>query len=147
MIYPSDLVIYGVGTPPYSVRGLTQTKALIAQAAAGIRRTINGDLEDVTASQFRKYATSITCTDQQAPALEGVWPGAQVSVDCVFELALNEYEYESRGVLRAVVAGSLRHANGFVFYRPHLVCRVMNYNTGTPEYAASVAWQLDLEEI
>jgi len=37
--------------PPYSARGLTQTLTPIA-AAANMRRTINGELLDLSAGQF-----------------------------------------------------------------------------------------------
>jgi hypothetical protein len=136
------LVLQPIGVPPYSARGLTQTFQPIAAAAAQ-KRTVNGKLVDVSAPQMRKYHTQITCTDQNAPALDGVFPGMEVQVDCVFELS-----YPDGGTAqREAVPGSLREADGFWFYRPRLTCQVTAFNTSTDEWGASVNWQLDLEEV
>ena len=80
-----DLVIAGIGLPPASIRGVTQTLVPIG-AAAQLMRTVNGTLIDVSAAAFRKYASTIRCSDQAPPALDGIWPGAPVTVDCVAEL-------------------------------------------------------------
>src|SRR5690606_28153613 len=110
----TDLQLWGIGVTPYSARGLTMTMAPIAQAGNS-RRTINGALIDITPSQFKKFKLTITCTDQQAPALDGIWAGKEVTVDCTQELAYSEY---APGPSRQVVPGSEREANGFRFYRP-----------------------------
>ena len=138
------LVLSGIGIPPYSARGLTQTLAPIA-AAASLRRTVNGALVDLSASQFRKYASTITCTDQQAPALDGIWPGAVVVVDCVAELAYALDLVSTAGPEREVVAS--REEGDWVFYRPRLTMRVTGFEVSRDEWGAAVGWKLDLEEV
>ena len=80
------LVLSGIGVPDYSARGLTQTLEPI-DGSASLRRTINGALKDLSFAQFRKYKSTISCQDQEPPAVDGVWPGHVVTVDCVAELS------------------------------------------------------------
>lgn len=137
------LVISGPGLTPYSARGLTQTLEYI-EAAVKLRRTINGTLLDVSSLQFRKYLSTVNCTDQNAPAIEGLRPGLLVTVDCVVELS---YKTEGGGPSRTVVPGSERTEGAFTFYRPRLQMRVKSISTSTDEWAAIVQWSLDLEEV
>ena len=136
------LVISGNGVPTFASRGLTQTLDPIA-ASSVLRRTVNGGLIDLSPPQMRKYKSTITCTDINGPALDGVWPGDTVTVDCVPELA---YLTISGTPERPVVTGSERVVGDHTYYRPQLVMRVVQYTTSTDEYGAAVAWQLDLEE-
>lgn len=139
----------GIGVPPYSARGLRQTLTPIAQAAQ-LRRTINGDLDDVAAAQFRKFQSTISGDDQAPPAVDGVWPGRTVTVDCIAELSVADDGEDPPGapVLdRTPVPGSLRHEPGFWFYRPRLTMRVTAFSIDGDEWAAGVAWQLALEEV
>lgn len=137
------LRISGFGVPPYSARGLSQTLEPIDQARAGIWRTINGGLLDVTAPQYRKYKSTITCNDQNAPALNGVWPGRSVIVDCVSTLV-----YITAGGVpeRTVVEGSSYIEGDFTIYRPRLNMRVMSHSVNTDEYGAEIGWTMELEE-
>lgn len=136
------LHLIGMGVPLYSGRALLQTLTPIA-AASDLRRTINGELDDLSYAQFRKYASKITCTDQRTPALDGIWTGQHLTVWCVQELAYPE----SGSPQRPEVSGSSRTENGFVFYRPILEMRVTDFSDQTDEWNADVAWELDLEEI
>lgn len=132
----------GDGVPQYSARGLTQTLAPI-EGAAQIRRTINGSLVDLSRPEFQKYASTVSCTDQQPPAV--VWPGAFVTVDCACELS---YLTVGGAPQRAIVPGSSRNENGFTFYRPRLAMRVISGPTiSLDEYGAAVSWTLNFEEI
>lgn len=136
------LVLSGAGVPPYSIRGAQQTLRPIGSAA---RRTVNGTLVDLSEAQFRKYHSTITCTDQQAAALDGIWPGMTLTVDCIKELA---YEDVSGAMAdRPVVEGSERTEDGFVFYRPRLSMMVMDKQEARDEYRAEEGWTLELEEI
>lgn len=141
--YLTLLSISGIDVPPYASRGLTQTLEPIDQAKQ-TRRTVNGTLKDISAAQFQKYKSTITCTDQQSPGLDGVWPGQQVTVDCVSELS---YLTSGGSPERSVVSGSSRTDGNWTFYRPQLVMRVISYSIQTDEYGAAVGWQLDLEEV
>jgi hypothetical protein len=115
--YLTLLEINGIDIPPYASRGLTQTLEPIDQAKQ-TRRTVNGVLKDISAIQFQKYKSSITCTDQQSPGLDGVWPGLVVVVDCVAELS-----YKTGGSPdRSIVTDSSRVDGDWTFYRPSCRC-------------------------
>jgi hypothetical protein len=135
----ADLVIAGIGLPAASIRGITQTLEPIA-ASAQLIRTVNGQLIDVSASAFRKYASTIRCADQAPPALDGIWPGALVIVDCVAELVHAVGGTPARPVVASRTEG------GFVFYRPRLTMRVLSFEVGRDEWGAAAAWTLTLEE-
>ena len=62
--------------PPYSARGLTQTLEPI-EASVQLRRTVNGALADLSYEPFRKYKSTISCQDQEPPAVDGrvAWAG------------------------------------------------------------------------
>ena len=135
-----DLVITGIGLPPASIRGVTQTLRPIAAAQQSMR-TVNGALVDVSAAAMRKYASTITCRDQAPPALSGVWPGALVTVDCVAELV---YATATGTPERTVVES--RADGDFTFYRPRLSMRVLSWSTDRDEWGAVVGWSMELEE-
>lgn len=136
------LVLSGIGIPDYSARGLTQTLEPI-EAAVSLRRTINGGLVDLSFAQFRKYKSTISCQDQEPPAIDGIWPGHVVTVGCVAELS-----YPSGGSpARPAISGSTRTMGAFVFYRPQLQMRVTAFSVNRDEYGAAVQWQMDLEEL
>jgi hypothetical protein len=141
--YLTLLDISGIDVPPYASRGLTQTLEPIDQSKQ-TRRTVNGSLKDISSVQFRKYKSTITCTDQQSPGLDGIWPGMAVTVSCVEELS---YKTSGGSPERPVVTDSSRTDGDWTFYRPELEMRVISYSMQTDEYGASVGWQLDLEEI
>lgn len=136
----ADLVISGIDLPPASIRGVRQTLDPLDQATH-IMRTVNGAALDLSAPQFRKYRSTITCEDQQVPALDGVWPGKVVTVDCIAELA---YRTIGGTPVRPVV--SSRVDGDFTFYRPRLTMVVMVYSVDHDEWGASESWQLELEE-
>lgn len=136
------LVLSGIGIPPYSARGLTQTLTPIQQQGA-LRRTLNGAVIDLGLEQFKKYASVISCNDADAPAFDGLWRGDTVVVDCVKELCFAE---GSGSPSRTVVPGSYRTADGFVFYRPRLTMVVTDFSQSKDEYGAVTSWQLSLEE-
>lgn len=135
-----------IGVPPYSARGISQTLAPI-DGAAQLARTVNGAMIDLSDPNFRKYRSTITCTDQQQPALDGVWPGMILTVDCVIELP-----YLTGGAPEREVAGTTddpatRTENGFTFYRPRLTMMVIDYQAGVDEWGADANWTLSLEEV
>jgi hypothetical protein len=139
---PTVLRLWGIGVPPYSARGLRQTLTPIA-ASQQIRRTVNGGLIDLSHAQFRKYASTITGNDQRPPGVDGIWPGQQVTVDCIQELAYPEYD---GGNAREEVPGSKHQEAGWWFYRPRLHMVVQSFSVETDEYGATVGWTMELEE-
>ncbi len=145
------LELSGVGVPPYSARGLTQTLDPIPQAIQ-LRRTVNGNLSDTSDDVMRKYVSTISGNDQQPPAVDGVWPGRLLVVSCIVELAVfgtiqELTEDTTEGLFgRPYVPGSVRHESGFTYYRPLLTMRVQTFNINRDEWGAVVSWTMTLEE-
>lgn len=136
------LALTGIGVPPYSARGLHQTLQPIADAAQ-TKRTINGALVDVSDVLFRKYSSQISGADVDPPAIEAVWPGLQLTVDCIAELAVAE---STEPVFARTVVGSRTEA-GFIFYRPRLVMLVTDFSINIDEYGKASSWSMNLEEV
>ncbi len=137
----ADLRIAGVGLPTASIRGVTQTLQPIA-ASQQMVRTVNGALRDLSAPQFRRFSSQLRCNDQDPPALNGVWPGAIVTVECVAELAfLTASGTPERPVVESRVAGA------WTIYRPRLTMMVVSFDVDRDEWRAATGWTLDLEEV
>ena len=138
------LVIQGIGVAPYSARGLTQTIEPI-EAAAVLARTINGTLVNIAATQMQKYKTTISCKDLEAPAFDGVWPGAVLTIDCVAELG---FKTGSGSAGRPVVSGSSRLVGDYTYYRPQLLVMVTKFTHGArDEYGHMTDWSIEAEEV
>lgn len=137
------LSLSGVGVPPYSARGLKQSYAPIQQSSQ-LRRTVNGALVDLGLEEFQKFSSTISCTDQQPPACDGVWPGRQITVDCLFHLC---YKTSGGTPSRTVVSGSSYTDGDYTFYRPQLTMMVVSYNVDEDEWGAEVGWSMQLEEV
>jgi hypothetical protein len=134
------LILDEIGVPLYSARGLTQTLGPIAGASSA-RRTINGQLEDISYSQFKKYVSKVSCTDQRSPP--EVWPGLVVTVHCVAMLAYPV----SGSPQRPAISGSEITEGAFVHYRPILSMMVTSVTRSFDEWGAGYQWELDLEEV
>lgn len=132
-----------IGLPVGSDRGIRQTIEPI-DAATSMRRTVNGTLVNIGPAQFRKYRSQVSCADQLPPALDGVWPGDVLTVNCVAELS---YLTAGGSPAKTVVAGSSRVDGDYTFYRPQLTMMVVRLNVQRDEYNAAVSWSLDLEEV
>lgn len=137
------LVLTGIGVAPYSARGLEQTLQPIS-AAGQLRRTINGTLVDLSEEQLRKFTSTISGSDQLSPALNGIWQGMTVTVDCIKELA---YPTTTGSPDRPVVPGSSRTEGAFTYYRPRLTMKVIDWQAREDEYQRQVSWTLQLEEV
>lgn len=138
------LTLSGIGVPPYSARGLSQS---IEQIDAGVvlARDWNGNLLDLSNPNFQKYRTSISGDDQAPPAFDGVWLGRLITIECI-----QEFSYLTGMVgapHRTPVAGSSRVEGAFTFYRPTLVCRITAFGIDEEEWAAGVGWSLEAEEV
>jgi hypothetical protein len=135
------LVLYWAnGVSLYSARGLKQTLDPI-KASSVARRTINGALVDLSDAAFHKYQSEISCTDVEAPALDGVMPGMELIVDCVAELVCPTSATPSRTVVDSRTVGN------YTVYRPRLTMMVRDYSQSLDEYARAVNWSLTLEEV
>ena len=84
---PTLLGLVGIDLGQYSARGLTLQLQPIA-SNNGLRRTINGELLDLTAPQFRKYSAIISCEDVDAPVLTDIWQGKPVTVTLIPETGI-----------------------------------------------------------
>jgi len=133
------------GVNPFSARGLrgTLTPIALAQGDDKMARTVNGSLVDISAPQMRKYRLEVNGDDQAPAALDGLWVGMQVTVDCMVELAHRTGTVASR----PAVAGSTRVEGDYTYYQPQLIMRVVEWSTERQEWAAAVSWTLALEEI
>ena len=143
---PNDftlLVISGPGIAPYSARGLVQTYEPIS-ASSHLERAVNGKMLDLSAPQMRLYKSKISCTDQNTPALSGIWPGTIINVLCVGEMSFPTAQPELQE--RPAVDGSLRVVGDYTFYRPIMDFIFTNHNVTGEEYQRAYAWAFDWEE-
>lgn len=138
------LTITGLGGFQYQARGLSQSLQPIAQLKQQVR-TINGTLIDVSNPAFRKYASKITCTDINAPPLDGLWNGAVVNVFCA--ASLSYLNGNSNSPYKPVVSGSDYTEGNFTYYRPLLQMMVMDFHVTFDEWKCENGWELDLEEV
>ena len=136
------LTITGMGIAPYSARGLSQQIAPITEAS-NLRRSINGRAMNWSHAQFQKYATKITCTDMNVPALDGIWPGQEFTMECACNLAHHMYAAPQR----PVVEGSDYQEGEFIFYRPVLEVQFVNFDYPFDEWGAKVGWTMDFVEV
>lgn len=140
----TNLKMTGDGVQPYATRGATQTLNPIQQATQ-LDRTVNGKLVNIAFDDgFQKFASTISCNDQTAPAFEKSWPGLTVTVECISELS---YKTDGGSPSRTVVTGSSRTDGDYTFYRPSLIMMIIGYTMQTDEYGAAVSWSMQLEEI
>jgi hypothetical protein len=134
------------GVNPFSSRALRGTLSPIdmAQGSDKLARTVNGTLVDISAPQMRKYKLEISGDDVSPPALDGLWVGMQVTVNCHVELA-----YLTAGGLpgRTPVSGSQHIDGNYTYYRPQFQMLIVSNQIDRQEWAAVVAWSLVLEEI
>jgi hypothetical protein len=112
----------------YAQRGIVMSLTYIDQAKRQ-RRTINGDLKDVSRAQFRKAAVTIQCSDVESPRLFEVPPGTLVGVVCVPELGSNGTETDGNPVQLA------------------FNMMVMDWQATRDENNAESGWQMSLQEV
>lgn len=80
----TNLVINRGGFPPFSARGCQQT--LQPLNTGELRRTVNGELLYTGRKGHHKYASIIECQDEASLALEGIWRGEPLHVQCIQRL-------------------------------------------------------------
>ncbi|HEY7245180.1 MAG TPA: hypothetical protein VH678_15015 [Xanthobacteraceae bacterium] len=141
----SVLVLSGIGVPPYSARGLTQTLEPI-DAAKQQRRTVNGVLMDLSYDQFHKFKSTITGNDQDPPAVDMAMPGKLITVSCITELCYDA-SYVSEPSRPSVYQSERVDQYPYIFYRPQLSMMVTGFSIERDEWGAQVSWTLNLEEV
>lgn len=139
------LTISVFGNLQYQARGLTQTLEPIKESMQ-LRRTINGLLVDISNPVFRKYRSEISCSDVDAPPLDGLWPGMEVSLGCAATLCY--LTGNSGSPFKPMVSGSDYEQGDFTFYRPLLTMRVTDINRNSfDEWKSTYQWSITLEEV
>lgn len=128
---------------PYSARGLTMTLEQFGGGGAFIRETIDGETVNLTPPWMKKYQGTITCTDVNAPCLDGAWRGEIVQMDCCIELS-----YPTGGTpQRPVVSGSSHEEEHVTFYRPSIIAMITDIRDSFAEWRAAYQWQVDFREV
>jgi len=139
------LSLSGFNQSPYATRGLSQSVTPIPQAVS-LARTVNGALVNLAATQFQKFAFSISGNDVDPPAFDGLWPGQATTLQCLVEFAI-EGSIGTAGFDRTPVTGSIREESGFTFYRAEVACLVTGFSIERNEWGAATSWTLVLEEV
>lgn len=138
------LTISSLGGFQYQARNLSQTLAVIKEASQAVR-TINAALRDVSNHAFRKYESEISCTDINAPPLDGLFPGNIVTVQCASILC---YKTGNPGSPhRNEVSGASWTLGEFSFYHPVLEMMVIDVNENFEEWKSDFQWKLKLAEV
>jgi len=129
--------------PFYSARGMTQTMTPI-DAAQSQRRTVNGELVDLSLSRMRKYASVISANDVRPPSRDDVWPGKTVYVGCAYLLS---YPTVGGSPSRDVVSGSTVVSGAFTFYRPVIHFMIGKSSGSFEEWQAGYGWSIPMQEV
>lgn len=146
MSYSTLLRLDPIGVPPYSARGITEDFSLDGNAQ--LARTVNNVLIDLSAGEDEKYRLTITCTDQNMPALDGVKRGMELTVDCATEFTyMTGGGSPSRPVASTTDDPATRTEGAVSFYRPRLTMMVADYQMGFDEWGAACNWSLSLIEV
>ena len=143
---PTVLRLVGIGVMPYSAAGLKQTLEPIAEAQQ-IERTINGELLNLSYDAMQKYKSTISGSDVRGPAVDGVWPGKRVTVDCIATLSFDNNGSNTFQRTPVDYETAVWFEAGFCVYRPQLEMMVMSFTLDEDEYGSVVGWRMDLEEI
>ena len=147
----TKLALSTIDLPPYAALGLTQSWEPIG-GQGNVRRTINGDLVDLSDPAFYKFHSSVQCKHFQSPSFNDVHVGQLVTVNCVFELSYliptpEDEDPVGEGAMYPIVAGSIRDRDGFRFYRPAIPMMVIGFAIDRDEFGAQTGWSLELEEV
>lgn len=152
----TKLVISGVGIPPRSAMGVRQTLTPIG--SGDIERDVNGGIVNMSRSTHQKYRSVISADSLRAPAFDGLWPGAEVTVDCVAQLS--QSGNAAGGLSRTSVPGSVWYTDAAgnkltdpldpavvaTIYCPRLSMVVTGLDQDFDEWGAAVGWSLTLVE-
>lgn len=138
------LTISQFGQLKYQARGLTQTIKVIP-AASQQERDVNGILIDLSNPIFRKYSTTITCTDNMTPPFDAVWPGAELVIGCAVYFSFLTGNLGSPD--RPIVPHSEFVFGEYTFYNPELTCLVREVSWQSEEWRGNVPWSFTAEEV
>lgn len=128
----------------YQGRALNQSLEWIS-GASQLARTVNAVLTDLSNPAFRKYQSTITCSDVNTFPGDYIYPGLEGVMDCAVGLCY--WTAAKPGPSRAIVPHSYYEENGFSFYRPQLYVRVRDLKQTFDEWKCINGWSLEVEEI
>lgn len=134
-----------IGIPPYSARGISEEFTLDGDAQ--LVRTVNNTLIDLSAGEDEKFKLTISCSDQQMPALAGVKRGMTLVVDSATEFTYMTGGEPARDVASTTDDPATRTEGEVTFYRPRLTMMVADYRLSNDEAGAVCGWTLDLIEV
>lgn len=158
--------------PAGSSRFISQTLQPIDNG--DVRRTVNGNLRDMTRFENRKFESQLSSTDQATPALGGLWKGSEVLVECMKKLrdpvvpagqattlirdpvvdSVFGYVADPCEKIIPDSVGGVGNRDitflqdvDYVEYRPIINFMVLANSINEDEPAAEEGWQIDLEEV
>ena len=165
------LVLGDLEIPAGAGRGITQTLQFIDNG--DVRRTVNGNLRDLTRTENRKFESQVSITDQATPAMSELFKGQILLVEFITKLRHNVFPPSTTATLiRDPVVSSVLGRDSactpitptivggvgnrditfatpvvMVEFRPILNMMVLASSLNTDEYAAEESWVIDLEEV
>lgn len=160
--------------PFYSARGCSQT--LEPLYAVESFRTIKGNLISFNQEAQLKYVSVIECKDVHPLALDGIWPGMRLFVECICLLITPQLEQNQKIRLKRPPAESSLWAHpphstpsllpqecfdsatqevhlpptlakGHISYRPRLHMMVEEFSIKTHEWEGETGWKMKLVEL
>lgn len=166
----SNLILEMIGLPPESARNCVQELYPIPNGE--IKKSINGNILFLEATERKKYKSIISCKDINTPIIDGIWIGSQINIGCIQNLwqAINPGK-QSIQLIRPAVNNSVcaidKFGNPveftidgdevtltkthderiFICFRPWLTMKVIDFSMETNEWGMSGSWKLITEEI
>lgn len=161
----TSLTIDGILIPVGAARGVKAALELVDNGQ--LRRTVNGELVDLTRTTSRKYKLSLSCSDLSTPTLADLVRGQAVTVVPPKRLR-QAVPYSGTVTLRRPAAeGTLRAqdqsgaavactldgdvvsapAGSIVSYLPVLDMLVASVSHDAEEWDATESWSIELEEV
>lgn len=117
------LSLTGITLRNYSARRLKLQSSPIDPGELAF--DVNGDLHDLTMTQFRKMSFTLTCEDTDAPELDDVWKGKEVTM---VTLPRSGFAVDSEENQRS------------------FDCLLSSWSTNVDEWGAQTGWTLVLLE-
>ena len=144
MTTTTQLVLSAIDMADFAARGISESLSPIG-VSAQTARSWNGTLVDLSDTTHRKLKAAWRCTDLVPPALNGIWPGQLLTVDCISWL---NYVTSGGSPAHTVVTSSSYTEGALTFYRPRLTMRITApWTADYDEWEAVTAWTLEAEEV
>jgi hypothetical protein len=140
---PETILSLGnIAFPVGSARNIKQTLEPINIVR---RRTVNGDLRSVTPEQLKRWRVSVSCSDQNTPAIDDL-----LSLDDEIEVVpIQEWKFTTAtgAPSRRIADGTDHDEDGITYYRPLLIMMITAFSSSADgEWTADQSWSITLEE-